>query len=310
MCDCCRRLKKALWTARAESEVQTGMRNWFGTLTLSPAEHYQIVTRSRRRLARGGTDFDSLSSEAQFSELMIELGSDVTLWLKRVRKESGAPLRYLLVAEAHKSGAPHLHILVHETQAGKPVRYRTLSKQWTQGFVKFNLIDGMKAARYVCKYISKSAMARVRASLHYGQKKAPMSAQEWSETQWIKEKKAPENEEEKSATTDEQVKNKLFHWGISLTDHTGGKNNGDSQRSKAAHCKWRGALSTPDAANATDTEGYGSTVSETCKRQSQGLDPPSAICSPDTAGCKESNQGEGSRRRVAYAGPTDPDVPF
>ena len=88
MCDCCRRLKAALWTARAEAEVTTGPRNWFGTLTLSPAMHYQIVTRCRVRLRSGGTDFDSLSESEQFAERMTEIGREVTLWLKRIRKEA------------------------------------------------------------------------------------------------------------------------------------------------------------------------------------------------------------------------------
>lgn len=217
MCDCCRRLKAALWTARAQSEVQTGLRNWFGTLTLSPGEHHQIVSRCRLRLARGGTDFDALSKEEQFSERMTELGSEVTRWMKRVRKESGAPLRYLLVAEAHKSGLPHLHILIHELSPGAPVRYRTLSTQWKLGFVKFNLVEGMKAARYVCKYISKSAMARVRASLHYGT--YTNVREERSEAGAVEERRPRERAKISVSTYASEVSSLRN----SLTDHSGGK---------------------------------------------------------------------------------------
>jgi len=47
---------------------------------------------------------------------------------------------------------------------------RVLRRQWTLGFSKFNLVDEKdpRAAHYVCKYLSKTAEARVRASLQYG----------------------------------------------------------------------------------------------------------------------------------------------
>lgn len=215
MCDACKRLKQALWTARAERETITGLRNWFGTLTLSPASHHQIISRCRQKLGRGGTDYDGLSREEQFSEWMTEISKEVTKYVKRVRKESRAPLRYLLVAEEHQSGVPHLHLLMHEQCSSAPVRYRTLSTQWKLGFTKFNLVDGMKAARYVCKYISKSAMARVRASLHYG-RETPQGQEERRD----EGKKAPEKKEEERKTTTAGLSRNPF----SLTDRNGGKN--------------------------------------------------------------------------------------
>ena len=219
MCDACKRLKQALWTARAERENVTGLRNWFGTLTLSPTAHHHIVSRCRAKLGRGGTDYDGLSHEEQFSEWMTEVSREVTLYIKRVRKESGAPLRYLLVAEAHKSGLPHLHLLVHEQDSSAPVRYRTLSTQWKLGFTKFNLVDGMKAARYVCKYISKSAMARVRASLRYGQMTHAVHEEETT-----KERKPLE----RPMRNDEQQVRRGPIIGVSLTDRYGGKIDGNT----------------------------------------------------------------------------------
>ena len=50
------------------------------------------------------SDFDALASAEQFRLLAQVSGADLTLWLKRVRKISRAPLRYLAVAERHKSG--------------------------------------------------------------------------------------------------------------------------------------------------------------------------------------------------------------
>ena len=167
-CETCMRLRASEWTYRAISEVREAARTWFGTLTLSPESQHLMVSRARQRLWSGGTDFDMLSPNDQFSERMREIGREVTLYLKRVRKESGAALRYIIVAEAHLSGAPHLHILVHEADIEKPVRYATLAKQWKLGFTKFKLARDVKAAAYVCKYISKALMARVRASQSYG----------------------------------------------------------------------------------------------------------------------------------------------
>ena len=131
-----------------------------------------MVSRARQRLWSGGTDFDALSPHDQFMERMTEIGREVTLYLKRVRKESGARVRYLLVAEAHKTGLPHLHILVHEASPDMPVRHKTLEGQWKLGFTRFKLAHDVKTASYVCKYISKALLARVRASLRYGQGEA------------------------------------------------------------------------------------------------------------------------------------------
>lgn len=167
-CETCMRLRASEWTYRAISEVRDAARTWFGTLTLSPESQHLMVSRARQRLWSGGTDFDMLSPNDQFTERMREIGREVTLYLKRVRKESGAALRYIIVAEAHLSGAPHLHILVHEADENKPVRYATLAKQWKLGFTKYKLARDVKAAAYVCKYISKALMARVRASQSYG----------------------------------------------------------------------------------------------------------------------------------------------
>lgn len=168
MCDYCKQAKAALWTGRAASEFKSSARTWFGTLTLRPSAQHLLVSKARVRLAAGGTDFDALSAKEQFAERLVELGEELTRYLKRVREECGAPIRYLAVAEAHASGMPHLHILVHETIEGKSVRERTLSKQWALGFTKFRLATDSRAAAYVCKYISKSMLARVRASIRYG----------------------------------------------------------------------------------------------------------------------------------------------
>lgn len=157
-----------MWAARAIAEWRNSPRTWFGTLTFSPQAHMLALSRARVRLSRQGIDYDALPVDEQFQERHRELSPEVTRYLKRVRKVSG-PLRFLIVAEAHVSGLPHYHLLCHEQDADRPVRKRTLQAQWAQnGFSSFKLVEDPQAASYVCKYVGKSAAARVRASARYG----------------------------------------------------------------------------------------------------------------------------------------------
>lgn len=82
-------------------------------------------------------------------------------------------LRVCIVAEVHKDGEPHYHALIHEPDGSFPVTSRTLCDQWTLGFAKAKLVDTSEASRsktawYVAKYLAKSCLARVRASIGYG----------------------------------------------------------------------------------------------------------------------------------------------
>lgn len=127
---------------------------------------------------------------AEFKARHEEISKEITRYLKRVRKESGS-FRYLIVCEAHKSGMPHYHGLIHEH--GNRVRWDALHDQWTLGISEIVLVkDGDlykevywehgkrkwrwtaeplaagQIARYCAKYLSKSVLARVRASQAYG----------------------------------------------------------------------------------------------------------------------------------------------
>lgn len=168
-CRRCRQRRARMWRTRAEQEMRTSVRTWFGTLTLRPEEQYLAEVRAISRLRRSAVEWSTLDAEEQFTERCRSIGEDVTLWVKRVRKQSGAKLRYLLVVERHKSGDPHLHALVHEV-TDQPVRHAVLRDQWRLGFSRWKLIpDGdAGAARYVAKYLGKDAATRVRASRFYG----------------------------------------------------------------------------------------------------------------------------------------------
>lgn len=171
----CRKCKPCLiarskqWTARCADEIRASYRTWFGTLTLHPTWQMRILAGARVRLDQGGTDFETLSDQEQFSELCDEATPLLTKYLKRVRKESGAPLRYVLCAEAHKSGLPHWHMLIHEGSPELGVRKEMLDRQWPHGFTRWKLAEHIAAtAHYVSKYVSKDARTRIRASQRYG----------------------------------------------------------------------------------------------------------------------------------------------
>lgn len=166
-CPECLRHRGRLWAARAHDEVLASRRTWFATLTLAPDRalqaRYAALARISDASGRYGSEADLFQAMAKF------VGPELTRWLKRIRKNSGASLRYLLVCEAHKSGVPHWHALIHE-YSDQLVTKRQLEKSWSYGFSKFKLIDGdeERAAWYVCKYLAKSALTRVRASKNYG----------------------------------------------------------------------------------------------------------------------------------------------
>lgn len=166
-CDRCLKARSRLWTRRAKAEYEAASRTWFVTLTFKPEEHFAALCRARQRLLHNALDFDKLSESDQFGELHKECSRLVSLWLKRVRKNSGASFRYLMVVEPHKSGLPHYHLLIHEAEGGL-IRHRVLANSWSAGFGLYKLVVDAKAAAYVCKYLSKTAAARVRASVGYG----------------------------------------------------------------------------------------------------------------------------------------------
>ena len=182
-CPACLGARRRVWSERAQAETRLAARTWFGTLTLSENEQVRALYRAQLACRRRGTEWDRLakprSGEApseyaarnarvQFSRIHDAISPEIVKYFKRIRKESDSKLRYLLVVEAHKSGRPHYHVLIHESAPDRPIRKRTLQGQWKLGFTNFRLVSDLAEARYVCKYLTKAAEARVRASRHYG----------------------------------------------------------------------------------------------------------------------------------------------
>lgn len=166
LCPNCLRARRNLWAFRAKSEYQASSRTWFGTLTLRPEEHFKCVATFESE----GREFRQLSADECFAVRHRIISRWITLYLKRVRKETGANMRCLFVAEKHKTGLPHYHALIHEVTADDVVRKAVLQKQWWHGFSAFKLITDEKPLWYVAKYLGKDSCARVRASIRYGQR--------------------------------------------------------------------------------------------------------------------------------------------
>lgn len=172
-CDDCLKHRRRLWSAKAASMIQDHERSWMVTLTLTPEAHFRMLCLAERSARSKGFDPSDWTPSEAFAARWGEIAKEVTKWLKRTRA-TGAAFNYLLVAEAHASGLPHVHLLMHEVRG---LTYRRITGGWSLGFSHAKLVEGTSAARYVTKYLMKSAMARVRASLRYGRTRTTVSNQ-------------------------------------------------------------------------------------------------------------------------------------
>lgn len=172
-CEACLKARAQEWRVRAEREWRhaenRGCRTWFGTLTFAPDQRVRATLTASARLRRGGTDMAALTADEQFVEIHKETGKHVTNMVKRLREKYSGTIRLLCVTEAHKDNFPHYHVLIHE-DVQEQLRWKTLSDEWHAGFSVWKLVKDARAASYCCKYLAKSSVARVRASLNYGEK--------------------------------------------------------------------------------------------------------------------------------------------
>lgn len=164
----CRKARAAHWRFRAITELKASVRTWFGTLTLAPENQFRMTNLARTRLLKGGTKWEQLSEAERLQETCREITREFQKYMKRLRKKHSG-LRYLMVYEQHKSGLPHIHVLLHETAT--PIRHAALTAQWPLGFSKWNLVNDLhdpKAAFYITKYITKDVSIKIIASRLYG----------------------------------------------------------------------------------------------------------------------------------------------
>lgn len=172
VCRSCARARSRYWAHRAVRELAAADRTWFCTFTVKPEERVRLTYAAQLAASRSCVRWAELDREGRFRRIVKELGVETTLFLKRVRKNTGAVLRYILVAEMHKDGFPHLHALLHEWKENgedPKATKRKVQSAWRLGFSQVKLCGhDPRAAWYVCKYVSKDASTRVRASQHYG----------------------------------------------------------------------------------------------------------------------------------------------
>lgn len=157
-CAVCLRRRARLWRYRALSELALSSRTWFATYTLNPQSRLWVDVKCRH-------DGDDSSPDTYLARHM-QVQRWFTLYFKRLRKHAG--FRYLLVSEAHKDGWPHYHAFLHER--GPMLTKALLQSEWSHGFTNFKLVptDDKQVVYYVTKYVAKQALARIRASLRYG----------------------------------------------------------------------------------------------------------------------------------------------
>ena len=200
ICEPCLKARSAWWKLRSMAEILSAPRTWFVTLTWRPETKLRAEYAADRALLNAGVR--SPSPQDLFRARLKVLGPDVSRWFQRLRKgRARAPkwwneardgkwsrweparFRYLLVWEEHNSDEtsdeyrhwPHAHLLIHEI-AGHTLVKRRISGEWWAGFDSTRLVEQVspeaihRDAAYVCKYLSKSMLSRVRSSTEYGRK--------------------------------------------------------------------------------------------------------------------------------------------
>lgn len=177
VCQPCQRVRAALWRDRARVEIVQSQRTWFVTFTANAENHLLMVPRynqRRRKEHKPARDLAGLDPRKQYLLRCDAMGRLLTDYFKRLRKASNANIRYLLISEPHSKelvGFPHFHCLIHEG-AGPALTYRHIADQWPHGFIHAKLVDANeeRASSYVTKYVMKTAVSRIRASLRYGER--------------------------------------------------------------------------------------------------------------------------------------------
>ena len=137
-CTNCLREKAHMWQERAKREIDAAERTWFGTFTLHPDTYTRYLNTCRVNAANNLEHWEYLSDKERSKRLCAQFGKDLTKFFKRLRKNTGAKVRYLLVSEEHKSGVPHFHALIHQVSPDGLVRKRDLEACWKLGFTKLD----------------------------------------------------------------------------------------------------------------------------------------------------------------------------
>lgn len=131
-CPSCLRSRRFLWQMRAEAETIVSHRTWF--LTGTWAQQTWDIEECKR---------------------------ETSLFLMRLRSrchERGTNYRYLVLPERHKSGAFHIHALIHAEDDA--LTYKLVADSWQAGFYSIKGCD-FRSAAYVTKYAAKDLFEEV-----------------------------------------------------------------------------------------------------------------------------------------------------
>jgi hypothetical protein len=155
-CSYCGPRKQRLYREAIGSWAAHHGLNRFITLTLDPKKFLPDVTYLEfQELHDDDCEKQRLKKLAAehlrrcFSKLRVYLG-----------REYGTSIKYICVLELHKSGMPHLHLLID-----RYIRINWLRRTWTcvgGGFeVKIKYVQVRSAAAYISKYLSKQLSMKV-----------------------------------------------------------------------------------------------------------------------------------------------------
>lgn len=146
-----------------------------GTCTFRPEAHEALLTRAQQACAAVNMDWETLPPHERFAFLQRGARHEVQKYWKRLRRE-GMSFKYLAVFEEDSSGRPHMHCLLHETDAARPIHKRELGEGWNLGFSNFRLLRlGLEgelpygAVAYVTMSLAKQRDTRLCASTDYRQ---------------------------------------------------------------------------------------------------------------------------------------------
>lgn len=186
-CGPCREHRRKTWMARAVVEHNRSARSWMVTFTLSPAWQAELSVKADKLYRQKHANADLPTSKQERLDLKMRvLKRLIGRWLRVLAGPGSTASKraYVLVAELHKSGEPHFHMLIHEREAGSIFRDEDChftrrgeyfvgdesraKKLWRFGFCRISMCKDEAGAVYVMKYLAKTQTYRVAASQHYG----------------------------------------------------------------------------------------------------------------------------------------------
>ncbi|QTP64304.1 hypothetical protein HUT03_05130 [Candidatus Liberibacter africanus] len=78
----------------------------------------------------------------KYNLLCISFGKRVTLFLKRLRTNTKKTFRYFYVFEKHKTGNPHVHMLIHQDPDQELLKKAEIQNEWNyEGFSHVRLLQ-------------------------------------------------------------------------------------------------------------------------------------------------------------------------